>query len=63
MISSLQFFNAVMDDDSLDFGESTVPAASNADHQYHPQGDAETRIGTVNNLQSSDSGIDKGVLS
>lgn len=52
-----------MDDDSLDFGDSAVPGSSDVLDPHNPQGDAETRIGTVNNVQSSDSSVNKGILS
>lgn len=52
-----------MDDESLDLGDSAVPVSSNVNHPHNPQGDAETRIGAVNNVQSRDSGFDKGMTS
>lgn len=51
-----------MDDDSLDLRDSAVPVSSSVTQPHDSQGDAETRTGTVNNMQSSDSGVDKGMF-
>jgi len=52
-----------MDDDSLDLRDSAAPVSSSVTQPHDSQGDAQTRTGTVNNVLSSDSGVDKGMLS